>query len=117
MERFSIAYDPMTTAKKTAVVLVYKRDNHRDEALVALIQNQLNSDGCSVFLDRDLTMGVEWAREIEARIRSADVVIPVLSADSIHSEMLGFEVETAHEASQLQAGRPQIGRASCRERV
>ncbi|HEV2391745.1 MAG TPA: AAA-like domain-containing protein [Verrucomicrobiae bacterium] len=98
----------MTTAKKTAVVLVYKRDNHRDEALVALIQNQLDSDGCSVFLDRDLTMGVEWAREIEARIRSADVVIPVLSADSIHSEMLGFEVETAHEASQLQAGRPRL---------
>src|SRR5262249_5295547 len=32
----------------------------------------------------------------------------LLSPDSIHSEMLGFEIESAHEASQLQQGRPSL---------
>jgi len=59
-------------------------------------------------MDRHLTMGVDWAREIEGRIRSADAVIPLLSADSIYSEMLGFEIESAHEASQLNQGKPRV---------
>ena len=42
----------------------------------------------------------------EEHIRSADAVIPLLSADSIYSEMLGFEIESAHEAAQLHQGKP-----------
>ncbi len=42
---------------------------------------------------------VEWAREIEREIREADAVIPLLSAHSIHSEMIAFEVEHAHETA------------------
>jgi hypothetical protein len=53
-------------------------------------------------------MGVDWAKEIEGRIRAADAVIPLLSSESIYSEMLGFEIETAHEASQLQQGKPRL---------
>jgi hypothetical protein len=98
----------MKNEKKLAVVLLYKRDSQPDQELVQFIENQLQDNGCSVFIDRHLTLGVDWAREIESRIRSADAVIPLLSAESIHSEMLGFEIESAHEASQLQHGRPRI---------
>ncbi len=89
------------------MVLLYKRDSTLDEQLVKVIESQLDGD-CSVFIDRHLTLGVDWAREIESRIRSADAIIPLLSAESIHSEMLGFELETAHEAAQLQQGRPRL---------
>jgi hypothetical protein len=51
---------------------------------------------------------MDWAREIEERIRTADAVIPLLSSESIYSEMFGFEIEGAHEASQLQAGKPRL---------
>ena len=88
------------------MVLLYRRDSRPDEELVQFIESQLAHNGCSVFIDRHLTMGMEWAREIEARIRSADVIIPLLSAESIYSEMLSFEIESAHEAAQLQQGRP-----------
>ncbi len=98
----------MIATKKANVVLLYKRDGHPDQELVKFLEYQLGNDGCEVFLDRHLTMGVNWALEIEARIRSADAVIPLLSADSIYSEMLGFEIETAHEAAQLQQGRPRL---------
>lgn len=98
----------MTATKPIQIALIYKRDSERDEQLVAFIEAELTGRGCEVFIDRYLTMGVDWAREIESKIRSADAVIPLLSAESIHSEMLGFEIETAHEASQLQNGRPRL---------
>src|ERR1017187_1375450 len=98
----------MTTAANLSVVLLYKRDTQPDERLVRLIQSELASRGCSVFIDRHLNMGVEWAREIETRIRSADAVIPLLSADAVQSEMLAFEIETAHETAQLEQGRPRL---------
>ena len=98
----------MITDRKINVVLVYKRDNLRDQALVDFIESQLGNDRFSVFIDRCLTVGMDWAREIEKRIRSADAVIVLLSAESINSEMLSFEIETAHEAAQLQAWRPSL---------
>lgn len=98
----------MSDANAANVVLLYKRDAEPDQQLVKLIDASLTNAGHSVFIDRYLTMGVEWAREIETRIRSADAILPLLSTDSIHSEMLGFEIETAHEASQLQNGRPRL---------
>ena len=98
----------MTTTRAAQIVVLYKRDGQPDQDLVRYIESQLAEHGCAVFIDRFLTMGVDWAREIENRIRSADAVIPLLSADSIHSEMLGFELEIAHEASQLQRGKPKL---------
>ncbi len=98
----------MTSDSRIKVVLVYKRDSRPDQELVDFIERQLKDSGFSIFIDRRLTVGVEWAREIEKQIRSADALIPLLSADSINSEMLSFEIETAHEAAQLQQGRPRL---------
>jgi hypothetical protein len=98
----------MTKTKPLNVVLLYKRDAQPETDLVRLIENHLMSNGHSVFIDRHLTMGMEWAREIEMRVRSADAIIALLSVESIHSEMLGFEIEAAHESSQLQRGRPRL---------
>src|SRR5262249_5417037 len=98
----------MTATKQREVVLLYKRESQPDTALVEFLESQLHEIGCSVFIDRHLTMGMDWAREIESRIRSADAIIPLLSPDSIYSEMLAFEIETAHEAGQLQEGRPRL---------
>jgi hypothetical protein len=98
----------MTATTKREVVLLYKRESQPDTALVEFLESQLQENGCSVFIDRHLTMGMDWAREIESRIRAADAIIPLLSPDSIYSEMLAFEIETAQEAGQLQEGRPQL---------
>jgi hypothetical protein len=98
----------MTATKKHEVVLLYKRESQPDTTLVEFLESQLNENGCSVFIDRHLTLGMDWAREIESRIRAADAIIPLLSPDSIYSEMLAFEIETAHESAQLQQGRPRL---------
>jgi hypothetical protein len=98
----------MTTSKTADIVILYKRDSQPDEQLVQFLEEQLGTSGYNVFIDRHLTLGVDWAKEIEARIRSAGAIIPLLSADSIFSEMLGFEIESAQEASQINHGRPRL---------
>jgi len=98
----------MTATTNREVVLLYRRESQPDTALVEFLDRQLGQNGFSVFIDRHLTLGMDWAREIETRIRSADAIIPLLSADSIYSEMLGFEIESAHEAAQLQQGKPRL---------
>src|SRR6516164_2478880 len=98
----------MPTIKDPEIALLYRRGSKPDEELVGFIESSLTEAGYGVFIDRHLTMGVEWAREIEDRIRSADAVIPLLSSESIYSEMLGFEIESAHETSQLHQGKPRL---------
>lgn len=90
------------------VVLLYKRGAAQDEYLLGLLEKALKQGGDEVFIDRHLQIGVAWAQEIERRITEADAVIPLLSESSRRSEMLEYEVETAHRASQAQNGKPRL---------
>ena len=67
--RFETWRDLMATIDKGGVVLLYKRNSQPDEELVGFIETRLAEEGHPVFIDRHLTMGVDWAREIEERIR------------------------------------------------
>jgi hypothetical protein len=95
------------TEKVLQVVIVYRSRVQPDGRLLQLLFDALQQKGHEVFIDRHLTIGVEWAREIESKIRSADAVIVLLSAASIQSEMVSYEVEIAHEAAQ-QRGKPTL---------
>ena len=88
------------------VVVLYKRNAQPDEALLAFLETQLPAQGYSVFIDRHLRLGTEWLLEIERQVRSADVVIPLVSTASLGSEMFEWEVDTAHRAAQGQNGKP-----------
>jgi hypothetical protein len=90
------------------VVLLYKRNSSPDEQLLSILETRLGSLGYRVFVDRHLLVGMEWARAIEEKISKADAVIVLLSAASITSEMLAYEIEIAHEASQRRNGRPRL---------
>jgi class 3 adenylate cyclase len=92
----------------TRVALLYKRSVQPDEELLHLLERELTGNGHSVFIDRHLEVGVEWAKAIEREVRTADAVVPLLSAASIQSEMLAYELQIAHEAAQAQHGKPRI---------
>lgn len=89
------------------VALLYKRSAQPDEQVLKLLETQLLANGHSVFIDRHLAVGVEWAKEIEREIRTSDAIIPLLSPASMYSEMLAYEVEIAHAAAQ-QHGKPRL---------
>jgi serine/threonine protein kinase len=88
------------------VCLLHKGNVQPDNRVLELLQRELSRHGCDVFLEKHLGTGVEWARQIEDRIRSSNAVIVLLSAASVQSEMLACEVEIAHQAGRDQPGRP-----------
>lgn len=94
--------------KRLRVALLYKRNAKPDEQVLKFLEDELTRRGYSVFIDRHLTIGVEWAKEIERQVRTADAVVPLLSPLSVVSEMLTYELQIAHEASQGPEGRPRI---------
>src|SRR3954447_20215696 len=98
----------MRVQKKLEVVLLHERGSQPDEDLAQFVEAELSRQSFDVFVDRHSSMGLDWARELEARTRSADAIVPILSASSIHNETLSFQVESAHEAAQIQQGRPQL---------
>src|ERR1700686_2668567 len=96
------------SATRARVVILYKRHAQPDEQILPLVETDLRSQGYEVFVDRHMSIGVEWAQEIERQVRTADAVIPLLSSASVSREMLTFEVQTAYDAAQKQKGKPRL---------
>jgi hypothetical protein len=94
-------------ARLGEVALLYKRNAEPDEKVLRLLEEQLQRIGYPVFVDRHLQVGMEWAREIERRVSNAYAVIVLLSARSVNSEMLAYEVQIANGSAQ-KTGKPRI---------
>ncbi len=94
--------------KSMRVALLYKSNVQPDGRLLECLSTKLAQRGWQVFFDKHLAIGVQWAREIESKIREADAAIVLLSAASLQSEMIAYEVEIAHQAAQQQAGKPRL---------
>ena len=90
------------------IVLLYKRHAPHTAHLLELLEPALRTAGYAVFLDRRLPIGIEWAQELKKQVAEAYAVIPLLSAESIWSEMIEEEIQTAHDASRRRGGYPQI---------
>ena len=92
--------------RQRQITLLYKAATELDRRLLHLLHSRLLAQGIDVFFDKRLTVGVQWAREIESKIRAADAVVILLSPASVQSEMLAYEIEMADHAAQQQNGRP-----------
>jgi len=100
--------EPEAKAKELQVVLLYRRNVQPDEQVMRALEEKLAGQGYRVFVDRHLAVGVDWAREIENKIGSADAVVPLLSAASVQSEMLAYEIQMAHSFAERQNGKPRL---------
>ena len=96
------------SAESLRVALIYRRDLSSDEHVLKVLEAELKRQGFAVWIDKGTLFGVDWAQEVEQRIRTANAVIPLLSDSSVCSEMVAFEIENAHEAAQRQQGRPRL---------
>ncbi len=99
---------PAKKPEQMRVALLYKRNAEPDNSILLMLEAELRARGYKVFVDRHLAIGMEWAKEIERQIRQSDAVIALLSAASVTSEMLSYEIETAHKAAQEHQGKPRI---------
>lgn len=90
------------------VLLLYRRGCEPDQTLLKYLENELKIKGYPIFIDRHVQGGMRWAGAISKHIENASAVIPLLSARSVQSEMLGYEIEIAHGAGQRRKGKPHI---------
>jgi hypothetical protein len=95
-------------AAGSRVVILCPMEALADSALARLLGGRLAKEGFSVFLDEQPALGVEWARRIEQQLRSAHAVIPILSASSVHNEMMAYALEIAQQASRRPTRLPLI---------
>lgn len=90
------------------VVLLYKRGAPLDEQLLGYLEREIRTAGFPVFIDRHVRVGLGWADAISQRIEKALAVVPLLSDDSMKSDMLAYEVQLARTTAQKNNGRPRI---------
>jgi hypothetical protein len=89
------------------VGLLYRPNLSPDAEVLHTLETRLREAGYQVFVDHEPKITAAWARKIEEPIRGADAVIAIVSPRSMQSEMLEFELETAHD-QQLRTGTPAI---------
>jgi len=85
----------------------YSRRSPEDGKLADDLRAGLEGARHEVFIDRGMRVGTDWVAEIERRIEWCDFLVVLLSATSIHSEMVLGEVRMAHR-KRRKDGRPQI---------
>ncbi len=95
-------------AKSLRIALLYRRNTQPDDHVLSTLESGLRAAGHQVFIDRHLQVGDEWAVEIKRQVQQSDAIIPLLSRNSVKSEMLAEELEEASQSAQRNAGRPRI---------
>ena len=91
--------EPVEPSKRSHIFISYKRDVEPDEPVAQAIcaALQVHHD---VFIDRKMLVGTPWAERIETELERSDVLIVLLSAHSVHSEMVEHEVALAYRFGQ-----------------
>jgi AAA domain-containing protein/TIR domain-containing protein len=96
------------TSGRARIFISYKRNSDPDEAVALKISEALRGLHHNVFIDRDIPIGTRWAERIEFELSRSDFLITFLSAQSVLSEMVQGEIETAYHIAKKQGGRPRI---------
>jgi DNA-binding CsgD family transcriptional regulator len=91
----------------THIFLSYMRGADPDESVALQISAALRRQH-AVFVDPELDPSLNWAERIHAELYQADVVIALLSAQSIHSELVATELADAAQMARAYGGRPTI---------
>ena len=99
------AGEPPRVVTPQRVALLYRRHQAPDESVLRTLEEQLKASGHEVFVDNQSKISRAWAQAVEEPIRQADAVIAIVSPKAMQSEMLEFEVETAHD-QYAQTGKP-----------
>ncbi|MBW4661827.1 MAG: AAA-like domain-containing protein [Drouetiella hepatica Uher 2000/2452] len=87
--------------ERSRIFISYKRGVEPDEQVALEIFRSLSQDH-DVFIDQTMPVGTRWAERIETEICQSDFLITLLSAKSVHSEMVRAEIEMAHQRSKSQ---------------
>lgn len=88
------------------IFISYKRNIEPDTPVATAVYEALRQHH-DVFMDTTIQVGEKWAESIQKAIKESDYLIIFLSENSVHSEMVIAEIETAHHHNKAH-GKPAI---------
>jgi hypothetical protein len=88
------------------IFISYKRNIEPDTPVAKAVYDALSGEH-NVFIDTTIQVGEKWAEKIQQAIKESDYLISFLSANSVHSEMVVAEIETAYHNGKA-FGKPAI---------
>lgn len=97
---------PPSLDYKSRIFISHKKGVIPDETIAREIYQALSLSH-EVFIDQTILVGTPWVEHIEKALRQSDVLIVLLSAESVHSEMMMDEIQKAHQLMTT-SGRPII---------
>ncbi len=101
------------TDSQTRVFISYSR---ADLAFAEALRQRLIGDGLEAFIDvEDVVKGEEWRKRLQGLIESADVVVFLISPDSVASEVCDWEINEAERVGKRIC--PAVARATPLEDV
>jgi hypothetical protein len=80
---------------QSKVFISYKRNIEPDDRIAQEVYKRL-SEKHDVFIDRGMKIGTNWGLQIEQHIRNSDFFICFISNQSVQSDMVKGEIETAY---------------------
>ena len=95
-------------AATRSIALIHQSSLHLDDQLAELLVTELTHRQFNVSVDRHSASGLEWAQRIQDKIAQADAVIALLSAQSVESEVIAYEVELARTTALQHQGKPRL---------
>jgi hypothetical protein len=88
------------------IFISYKRNVKPDTPVATAVYDALRQEH-DVFIDTTIQVGEKWAERIQKEIKESDYLITFLSEESVNSEMVIAEIETAHHHNKA-TGKPAI---------
>ena len=88
------------------IFISYKRNVEPDTPVATTVYDALRGEH-DVFIDTTIQVGEKWAERIQNEIKASDYLITFLSEESVNSEMVIAEIETAHHHNKA-TGKPVI---------
>jgi len=89
------------------IFISYKHGVEPDDRVAEAIRATLGQRH-KVFIDKMRLVGTRWIEQIETELARSDFLIVLLSARSVHSEMVLGEIEMARRLAHERGGRPMI---------
>jgi hypothetical protein len=100
--------DRPVDTRRSRIFISYRRAARADEAVARQLYEALTLEH-DVFIDQiSIPIGALFGEVIDAELRRADFLVTLLSAESLVSEMVLGEIQTAHRLAKEGDGRPRI---------
>jgi hypothetical protein len=90
------------------IFMCYQRGLEPDESIALRVSQELSRRGYDVFFEQARLVDSRWVQRVHGELEQTEFFVVLLSAESVHNEVVLLELEAAHQLRGGQQGHPMI---------